>query len=1045
MHQQIGKYEIQEEIGKGGFGTVYRAYDPVVGREVAIKVLTALGSEDMLRRFRAEAKATGNLHHPNIVTVHDYGEQDGVPYIVMEFLRGRNLDALITEGSLPLMDKAEIMSQVAEGLNYAHRQGVVHRDVKPANVMLLNSGLVKIMDFGIARIMTENSTRYTQTGFLVGSLPYMSPERFGENPVVDALCDVWAVGVVYYELLSGRRPFIAEDIGNLVFQINRAEPPPLAVVATDCPPELHRIVMRALSKNRELRYNSLDDFRVDNQLVLLDLKRSSAARMVEEARRLYTNGDLRGAQMLARRVLELDPRNEQARQLRDHIQTQTEIQVLLKQADDYLAQGYYAEAAATLETARKLSPEEGAIATRLQQTRMLAERKESVRKLLTAAQEQFRMGQVPAALQYLDEALKLEPGHEEATRLKRLYSHEAERMEALRQGLLDARQFLDRQMFPQAWSIIQRLEVECPFHPEVAELRVQTESAHRQWDKQRRLEQTLAQAGEFIREGHFSQAVACLEPLVAEFSGERELERLYSFAVSQKEAKAKSDAVSLLISKARSLSQSRQYSAAILALENGLKDFPDESELLGALSSANAAHAEHEKQRAVEAEADCARKAIAKKRFEEARDIVDQALTRFGAEPVLISLGQTIEQELYLAHKHAEVQKAQKAVAEMVRASKAKEALELVSALLVSYPDDPILTALLRDCQEAAQKQEIATLRPDERIATQIPSPVHLESAPRRTAGSWIGVGVVAIVLLGGIGVLWQLIFAPEESAKPSAPMVEVLEQQAQGAPTPVPPSIALSAESLQFEWRAGGAAPEPQSISVLSRGEPAQFTVSGADTLVQAAPGSGSTPANVAIKISPSDLPPGEQRRVLTISSGSSSRQLSVLLRVLPAPPPARAATPQPKQEVKPQPPLVVKKEPEPAPKQQMEETPPPVQPVRAVPPKPDPAPSSPASRLPAPRQALSLDGYLGRLRGELTWMGSLPANSALTFQGGEASSGLISGDDLPRVPVSVEAGSGFLIVEAPSASNNWDRLVVRNTTGNPLPRLRIQWRVLR
>ncbi len=1045
MYKQIGKYEVQEEIGKGGFGTVYRAYDPVVGREVAIKVLTALGSEDMLRRFRAEAKATGNLHHPNIVTVHDYGEQDGVPYIVMEFLRGRNLDLLISESSLSLVEKVEIMSQVAEGLHYAHGQGVVHRDVKPANLMLLNSGLVKIMDFGIARIMTENSTRYTKTGFLVGSVPYMSPERFGESTVVDALSDVWAVGVVYYELLSGRRPFVAEDIGNLVFQINRAEPPPLAALVKECPPELQRIVTRALAKNRDLRYGSLNDFRGDNHLVLLDLKRSSAGRMLDEARRLYSARDLRGAQVLARRVLELDPRNEQARKLRDYIQTQIEVQVLLKQADDLIAQGHHGEAASVLESARRLSPEEGAIATRLQQARVFEERKETVRKLLAAAQEQFRVNEIPGALRSLEEALQLEPGNEEAARLAQLYGHEAERREALRQGLAEAQQLHGRQMYTEALETLRRLEAQCPSSPEVAQLRAQVESEQRTRKRQQRLEQTLSHASRFIREGHFSQAAACLEPLLGEFAGERELERLYSFAVLQKEAKAKSDAIALIVAKARSLVESGQYADAIAGIENALKQFPGEAELQEELSVAIEMLAECERQLALESEVDRARAAMAGKRLDEAREIVRHALGQFGEEPALISLAQEIEQEAHLAHKDAELKRIQKSVGELLRASKTQEAMEQVAGLLAQYPEDPILTALLRECQEFKKKQETEDIRRTNsprpvtqrpvRVPAQLPGAVPVKDIhPRRTAGWWMGITVLAVALLGGLFVLWLLIKPQSEGPKTSGPNV-VIEEPPPGAI----PAIGLSADSLQFEWRVGGAAPEPQLVSVASSGEAVSFTVSGADEVVRADPEAGRTPQTLTVRVTPSGISAGDHRRVLTISGGSVSRQLSLELRVLPAVAAPAPGVPKPKPEVKPAQVLPPKEEP----KQQTPETsPPPQQPKTAPSTTPD---LTPTSRLPAPRPTLSLEGYLGRLRGELTWIGTLPGNAVLTIQGGEASSGQISGDDLPRVPVSVEAGGGFVIVEAPGASNNWDRLVVRNTSGNALPRLRIQWRVLR
>src|SRR5580698_2841520 len=177
MPERIGEYEIRGEIGKGGFGKVYRGFDPTVGRLVAIKVLSSGGDASTLARFRTEATAAGNLNHKNIVTVFEFGEDQGTFFLVMEYLEGRDLQHVMPDaGSLKLVDKMNIMSQVAEGLQCAHQHGIVHRDVKPANIMLLADGTVKIMDFGIARLTHADSARLTQSGFLMGTLTYMAPE-----------------------------------------------------------------------------------------------------------------------------------------------------------------------------------------------------------------------------------------------------------------------------------------------------------------------------------------------------------------------------------------------------------------------------------------------------------------------------------------------------------------------------------------------------------------------------------------------------------------------------------------------------------------------------------------------------------------------------------------------------------------------------------------------------------------------------------------------------------------------------------------------------
>src|SRR5271165_5598429 len=195
MIHRIGRYEVQSELGRGGFGQVFRAFDPTVGRMVAIKTLTAGGEPELLARFRNEASAAGKLRHKNIVTIFDFGEHNGSPYLVMELLDGQDLEHLIDRNApLTLLQKLDIMVQVAGGLDHAHKNEVVHRDVKPANVMVLPDGTVKILDFGIALVTQTSAARITPKGSLLGTFPYMAPEQF-YGAASDALCDIFAYGV----------------------------------------------------------------------------------------------------------------------------------------------------------------------------------------------------------------------------------------------------------------------------------------------------------------------------------------------------------------------------------------------------------------------------------------------------------------------------------------------------------------------------------------------------------------------------------------------------------------------------------------------------------------------------------------------------------------------------------------------------------------------------------------------------------------------------------------------------------------------------------
>ena len=275
---RIGKYEVTEVIGRGGMGIVYRATDPRIGRPVAIKVLTGIFSEDseLLARFYREAKSTGSLQHQNIVTVYELGDQDGFPYLVMEYLEGESLDSIISsQRPLSIAEKLGIMIRVLDGLSFAHERGIIHRDIKPANIVVLKNGTVKIVDFGIAHV---GGNRLTRTGEIVGSIYYMSPEQLNDSGELDARTDVYSAGVVLFQLLTGVLPFEGRDTSSTLLKIVRDPAPPLNKFISLYPPELEAISQKALMKDRDRRYTSAEDLAFDltrlqqqlNQEVLAD-------------------------------------------------------------------------------------------------------------------------------------------------------------------------------------------------------------------------------------------------------------------------------------------------------------------------------------------------------------------------------------------------------------------------------------------------------------------------------------------------------------------------------------------------------------------------------------------------------------------------------------------------------------------------------------------------------------------------------------------------------------------------------------------------------
>jgi serine/threonine-protein kinase len=262
----LGRYKIVKEVGRGAMGVVYLGKDPTIQRFVAIKTmrLDELDNMEEVKQFRErffrEAESTGRLSHPNIVTVYDAGEQEGLAFIAMEYLEGVPLSQYCQKSALlPAKQALQIIGTVADALDYAHSQGVVHRDVKPANIMIMKHRIVKVMDFGIAKLASSSKT---QASMILGTPRYMSPEQaIGKS--VDGRSDVFSLGIVLFELLTGEKPFDAENMPALVMRIMKAPHPPLNKYRRDLPTRVQAILDRALQKDIVNRYRHAADMAYD--------------------------------------------------------------------------------------------------------------------------------------------------------------------------------------------------------------------------------------------------------------------------------------------------------------------------------------------------------------------------------------------------------------------------------------------------------------------------------------------------------------------------------------------------------------------------------------------------------------------------------------------------------------------------------------------------------------------------------------------------------------------------------------------------------------
>lgn len=254
---EYGRYRIIKELGKGTMGVVYLAHDPQIDRKVALKVLRPdrVTSEDFVARFLKEARAIGRLSHPQIVTVFDVGEDKGTIYIAMEYLEGKSFDKVVRSGRLTVPQSIDIAGQVAEALDYAHGKGIVHRDIKPSNIILTQGNKVKLTDFGIARIEDLSVGHQTQAGEILGTPIYMAPEQVAGKRV-DRRSDLYALGVILYEMIAGRRPFTGSNIAAIFRSITLDEPEPPSTIDPFLPKSISELIMKSLAKRPDDRFQT---------------------------------------------------------------------------------------------------------------------------------------------------------------------------------------------------------------------------------------------------------------------------------------------------------------------------------------------------------------------------------------------------------------------------------------------------------------------------------------------------------------------------------------------------------------------------------------------------------------------------------------------------------------------------------------------------------------------------------------------------------------------------------------------------------------------
>jgi serine/threonine-protein kinase len=623
--ETIGKYKIISELGHGGFGRVYKAEDPSIGMLVAIKVLNEQSDEGMIRRFRAEAVTSAKMRHKNIVTIFDFDVEKGAQYLVMEFLDGQNLQQLL-RAPIPPLDRLSILAEVAEGLQYAHEQGVIHRDVKPANIMRLKDGSVKIMDFGIARV-TEKSTRETKVGFMVGTPDYMAPEQLETGQAGDVQCDVWAYGVVFYEFLTGTNPFAAESLAAAFFKVTQENPRPICDCVPGLPRSLDTLVARLLAKKKEQRYSSMEEVLLDLGPVIQELGEAQVAVMEEDAERLIAAGRYDDALSVAGRILKYDQRNVKARkwrtELRDLSRRQADearIRALIEEADAKTTLLDFSAAQLYLKEALQIDPNHALAETRLNTLYAEQENRERAKSLLAEARVDFDRQALTSAFDHAQQAVQTDPLNADAAAFvsqvkQALDSRDAQ---ARRKAILSkARGLVLVQDYAGAVATLQELAAEYPTDSEVLgrlgeALRLQALDV-----AEKKVAAAIARSREYLVKGAFADAFNLLSGLDPESAANPQVQQLLSFSRDQLEQQRRDAEVERLLGEAAA--PKVDSDKALAALARVLELSPGDERALRLRKAVLANRQREEENKAVEAGLQSCRDLIAAGRLEEAQ------------------------------------------------------------------------------------------------------------------------------------------------------------------------------------------------------------------------------------------------------------------------------------------------------------------------------------------------------------------------------------------------------------------------------------------
>lgn len=712
-------------------GVVYAGRDPFIGRRVAIKTITTGLSEnkDLTERFLREAQAAGGLNHPNIVTIFDAGEENGTQYIAMELLEGEDLAHLVAQ---EISGQAKVSSalklgyivKVCQALDYAHRNNIVHRDIKPGNIFIKSDGVVKVVDFGIARLTNTSST---SSGMLIGTIDYMSPEQIrGEK--VDGRSDIWAVGVMTHEILTHQKPFLGSNITAVMFSIVSQEPKPLRELRPDLPAELESILKKMFRKDANERYQTMDELLSDIEPVWRRMQQENVGKLVTESESLAKSGDFQKARDLLKQALVIDTGHTHAKTLLEKISAEIrrgevvpKLKEMVAAGQKLMQAGKFEEARAEIENALRIDSNFQPARELLSAVQKAAERNQAVQAGLRTTRQRMAEGSLTEAEQSVAQALALAPDNPEAQSLRRQIEEEKDRRNKRKRvsdGMQRARQLWTAQQFEEAGTLLEALSKEFPGEAEIAKL-LETVRADQ---VQQEVQRGLTKARKHLGSQEFSESLAILDDLLQRYPQETAAQKLRELVLQERKEHANRLRLQRELQALKKLVSEEKYQDAIDVGEGLLKEFPDEFELARMVDYARSQKSQQQLQLRKQARILELQELIQANSFDKAIAACEDALKEFAGDTEflrLLELSRSQQKEQKDRERGQLIEQRLRNIKQSMERGELTDAIDLGKRTIVQVGEDTDLTKLVQMAErERSSRDEKRVL--NEQVQTAI-------------------------------------------------------------------------------------------------------------------------------------------------------------------------------------------------------------------------------------------------------------------------------------------------------------------------------------